>query len=223
MRERAKASALQAAVAQLNELAGRTLADHELERATVEIAQALLARVDAERSASELEREQLLARLMHDETGQTFTTSLTDRAFRSRDDSAIVDAARQLLRRLGVPRYLPVAARGQLQLLLRAGPFVPRLAARGVLKRLREETAHVVFPAEEPALSEHLELRRREGARVNLNYLGEAVLGEDEAAKRCAAYVALLARPDVEAISVKLSSIASRSELLAFEETLADL
>ncbi|HEX4351560.1 MAG TPA: bifunctional proline dehydrogenase/L-glutamate gamma-semialdehyde dehydrogenase, partial [Polyangiales bacterium] len=223
MRERAKASALPPAVVKLNELAGRALSDREIETATIAVAEALLAQVDAERSASELERERLLARLMRDEAGQTFTTSLTDRAFRSHDDSTIVDAARQLLRRLGVPRYLPAAARGQLQLLLRAGPFVPRLAARGVLKRLREETSHVVFPAEEPALSEHLELRRHEGARVNLNYLGEAVLGEDEATERCDGYVALLARPDVEAISVKLSSIASRIELLAFEETLADL
>ena len=44
-------------------------------------------------------REQLLARLMNDPAGQTFTTSLTDRVYRSHDSDVVVDAARQL----GVP------------------------------------------------------------------------------------------------------------------------
>jgi RHH-type proline utilization regulon transcriptional repressor/proline dehydrogenase/delta 1-pyrroline-5-carboxylate dehydrogenase len=225
VRGRAKANAPPRAEALLRDVRERAgaLSEGELEAACVSLAEALLASVDATRTAAEAEREQLLARLMHDPVGQVLTTALTDRVYRSRDPGCVVDSARQLLRRLGIPRYLPAAARAQLLLLLRAGPFVPGLAARGVLRRLREETRHVVFSAEEPALSEHLELRRREGARVNLNYLGEAVLGEREAALRCESYVALLSRPDVEAISVKLSSIASRAELLSFDDTLADL
>ena len=202
---------------------GVALSEQELEATSIAVAEALLEQINLVRSAREQEHEQLLERLMHDTTGQAFTTLLTDRVYRSQDPGQAVDAARHLLRRLGVPRYLPVEARAQLQLLLRAGPFVPTLAARGIFRRLRDETRHVVLSAEEPALSQHLERRRSEGARVNVNYLGEAVLGEREAALRCDNYVALLARPDVEAISVKLSSIASRSELLAWRETLDEL
>ena len=43
--------------------------------------------------------------------------------------------------------------------------------------------------------------------RLNLNQLGEAILGEGEAARRLDAYLALLAREDVEYISVKVSSV----------------
>ena len=43
--------------------------------------------------------------------------------------------------------------------------------------------------------------------RLNLNQLGEAILGEEEAARRLDAYLALLARDDVEYISVKVSSV----------------
>jgi RHH-type transcriptional regulator, proline utilization regulon repressor / proline dehydrogenase / delta 1-pyrroline-5-carboxylate dehydrogenase len=204
----------------LDEVRGAADSGPELQRATVVVAEALLTRVSALRTRDELAHEHMLGRLMHDQVGQTFTTCLTDRVYRSADPSLIVDVARQLLRRLGVPRYLPASGRAQLQLLLRAGPFVPRMAADGMLRRLREETRSVVFSAQEPALSQHLQLRRSQGVQVNLNYLGEAVLGEDEAAARCASYEALLARPDVYSISVKLSSIASRIEPLAFRETL---
>lgn len=207
----------------LDALRGRELTDTELEHATVTVARLLLARANAGQTRAERKQQQLLARLMHDTPGQTFTTCLTDRVYRSTDPGLVVDVARQLLRKLGVPRYLPAAARAQLQLFLRAGPFVPHLAADGLRARLRQETRGVVLSAREPELSAHLARRRREGASVNLNYLGEAVLGEREAAARCAGYEALLARPDVEAISVKLSSIASRCELLAFRDTLEEL
>jgi RHH-type proline utilization regulon transcriptional repressor/proline dehydrogenase/delta 1-pyrroline-5-carboxylate dehydrogenase len=208
---------------ELERVRGRSLSELELEASTAAIARALLERENALRTPAEHKRHQLLARLMNDEAGQTLTTCLTDRVYRSRNPELIVDTARQLLRALGVPRYLPAEARAQLQLFLRAGPFLPQLAAQSMLRRLRSETRDVVLSSEESELHAHLAKRRREGTHVNLNYLGEAVLGEREAAARCQSYEALLARPDVEAISVKLSSIISRSELLALRDTIETL
>ena len=57
--------------------------------------------------------------------------------------------------------------------------------------------------------------------RLNLNQLGEAILGEAEAARRLEAYLALLARDDVEYISVKVSSVFSQIDLVAFRATVA--
>jgi hypothetical protein len=115
--------------AMLASLQGRLLSDAELEASSVAVAQALLAQISGSQTRVEQQREQLLSRLMSDAAGQTFTTCLTDRVYRSRDPAMVVDVARQLLRALGVPRYLPVAARAQLQLFLRAAPFVPEFAA----------------------------------------------------------------------------------------------
>lgn len=194
-----------------------------IERASVALAEELAHDVERETKRSERSRHALLARLAADPAGQAFTTSLTDRAYRSRESGRIVDVARQLLRRLGVPAYLPAAARAQLKLLLHAGPFVPELAARGLLHRLRSETRDVVLDAAPDAVREHLAKRYAEGVRVNLNYLGEAVLGERAAAVRCDEYLALLARPEVHAISVKLSSVVRPFELLAWDSTLEEL
>lgn len=194
-----------------------------VERASVALAEELAREVEHETKRSERSRHALLARLAEDRAGQTFTTSLTDRAYRSRDAARIVDVARQLLRRLGIPGYLPAVARAQLKLLLHAGPFVPALAARAMLHRLRSETRDVVLDAAPEAVREHLAQRYARGVRVNLNYLGEAVLGERAAAVRCEEYLALLARQEVRAISVKLSSIVRPFEILAWDQTLAEL
>ena len=60
---------------------------------------------------------------------------------------------------------------------------------------------------------------RENGTRLNLNQLGEAIIGEAEAQRRLESYLALLARDDVEYISVKISSIFSQINLVAFRDT----
>ncbi len=223
MPERQASPAVSRARRLLQGVRGTALSDQALEASSLELA-ALLAE-EAQRLTRRVDRAraELLSRLMQDEQGQIFTILLTDRVYRSRDPARVVDAARTLIRGLGVPRYLPGAARAQLRALLRLGPFVPGLGARGLLARLQREAEPMVLPAEEPALTRYLALRRREGARVNLNHLGEAVLGEAEAKARVAGYVALLSRPDVESISVKLSSIFSQVDLLAWDASLDHL
>ncbi len=207
----------------LDDARGRTLSPAELKTQTVSLAGSLLEAVEHEKTAVERKHAALLARLMMDRDGQVFTTLLTDRVYRSAASERVVDQARYLLRAIGIPQYLPIVARAQLQLLLRAGPFLPEPAARGVLRELREQTKGVVFSSEPSALGKHLALRRDAGVHVNLNQLGEAVLGEREASHKLHQYLGLLARPDVEAISIKLSSIASRVDLVPYAQTLEEL
>src|SRR5690606_22480991 len=77
-------------------------------------------------------------------------------------------------------------------------------------RRLRQLVGHLVVDARDPALARHLAGARRDGFRLNVNLLGEAVLGESEAADRAARIVALLERDDVDYISVKVSALASQ-------------
>ncbi|MCB0120657.1 MAG: proline dehydrogenase family protein, partial [Caldilineaceae bacterium] len=79
----------------------------------------------------------------------------------------------------------------------------------------------VILPGEEEPFRAYLQKRRQNGTRLNLNHLGEAILGEGEAARRLQAYLDLLARPDVEYISVKISSIFSQINLVAFDHNVA--
>jgi hypothetical protein len=50
-------------------------------------------------------------------------------------------------------------------------------------------------------LIEHLDERRAEGVRMNVNLLGEAILSEEEAAAAAEGYLDALQRPEIEVVS----------------------
>ena len=77
-----------------------------------------------------------------------------------------------------------------------------------------------MLPAEEGFLDRHVARRRRMGARLNLNLLGEAILGEEEAARRLEENIRRLESSGCDYISVKISSVFSQVNVLAYEDTL---
>ena len=89
-----------------------------------------------------------------------------------------------------------------------------------IRRRLKRDTERVIGSADEPALSAYLARSRNSGVRVNLNLLGEAVLGEAEARHRLDSALSLLDRPDVDYISVKISAVFSQINILAWEGSL---
>ncbi|HKY66923.1 MAG TPA: proline dehydrogenase family protein, partial [Acidimicrobiales bacterium] len=92
----------------------------------------------------------------------------------------------------------------------RGARLAPRLVVPLARRRLRQLVGHLVVDVHDPALAAHLARARDDGFRLNINLLGEAVLGEDEAARRAARTLALLERADVDYVSVKVSSLVSQ-------------
>jgi RHH-type proline utilization regulon transcriptional repressor/proline dehydrogenase/delta 1-pyrroline-5-carboxylate dehydrogenase len=187
----------------------------------VELAEALLAEARAQQTPEEHAQAKKLARMMADPHGKELTIALADQAFRSRRPERIADQLAYLLERYGVPQYMDWWERVGLQLGGAMAHYLPSLVVPPIVSRLRHETQSVILPGEEEDLRRYVEERRRAGLRLNLNQLGEAILGEAEAARRLDAYLALLARDDVEYISVKVSSVFSQIELVAFRATVA--
>ncbi|HSB41982.1 MAG TPA: bifunctional proline dehydrogenase/L-glutamate gamma-semialdehyde dehydrogenase, partial [Methylomirabilota bacterium] len=154
-----------------------------------------------------------------DSRGKELTIALTDQAFRSRRPERIADQLHFLLERHGAPRFMEWWERIGLTLGALMGQYLPSLVVPPIVARLRHETEALILPGEDEDLRRYLAERRAAGIRLNLNQLGEAILGEEEAARRLEAYLALLAREDVEYISVKVSSVSSQLELTAFRPT----
>jgi RHH-type proline utilization regulon transcriptional repressor/proline dehydrogenase/delta 1-pyrroline-5-carboxylate dehydrogenase len=159
--------------------------------------------------------------MMEDPHGKELTIALADQAFRSRRPARIADQLAYLLERYGVPRYMDWWERVALLLGGAMAHYLPSLVVPPIVARLRHETQNVILPGEEEDLRRYIAARREAGMRLNLNQLGEAILGEAEAARRLQAYLALLARDDVEYISVKVSSVFSQIDLVAFDATVA--
>ena len=188
-------------------------------RRAVELAEALLRAARARQTPEEIAQARRLARMMEDPHGKELTIALTDQAFRSRQPARIADQLAYLLERYGVPHYMEWWERVALMLGGVMGHYLPSLVVPPIVARLRHETESLILPGEEEELHRYLAERRAAGIRLNLNQLGEAILGEGEASRRLDAYLALLAREDVEYISVKVSSVCSQITLVAFRHT----
>lgn len=195
----------------------------ELSTRSVELAAALYEAAEREKTALDRERANLLSRMMMDRRGQVFTTTLTDRAHRSTSARTTVSQAVHLVSSLGAPSYLGPFQRFQLGLLRVAGRLAPELARSKMLERIKRETASYILSAEPDALNDYLQRRAEQGVRINVNHLGEEVLGEAEAERRVRDYQTLLRHPRVDTISVKISSIFSQLDTIAFEHSVATI
>ncbi len=187
---------------------------------SVELGRALLEASHAGAEPNERERAARLAGLLHDPIGQAFVSALTDRAHRSSNGARLVAEVEALVGALGAPRSLAAWDRLQLRALTAFGSAVPELTARAVRRRIYEDAAPYLAPAEPHALDAFLAERKLLGLRVNVNHLGEEVLGAGDAERFLASYLGLLERPEVDTISVKLSSIDARIEATAWQASL---
>ncbi|MDP1880666.1 MAG: bifunctional proline dehydrogenase/L-glutamate gamma-semialdehyde dehydrogenase [Parachlamydiaceae bacterium] len=169
---------------------------------------------------NEKSQQAQLAGMMNDPIGKTFTTQLTDQCFRSQRNSRIADQLVYVINDLGVPSYLPATKRFALETFSKLGKLFYPIFVPLTIKMIQNETSNVILPGEEKALSQHMQKRRKEGVRINLNHLGEAILGEEEAAKRLNIYLKDLEKPEVEYISIKISTIYSQINLLSWEDSL---
>ncbi len=207
----------------IEEVTSRHLNETQLAEETVNVAQMLLQDARARQTGSERAQAKKLARMMGDAPGKTLTLAMADQVFRSHRPARIANQLLYLVHGYGVPQYLPKWERYALGTGAVTGNLLPDAVVPFVVAKLRQETQSVILPGEEKPLRRYLKKRRQGGTRLNLNQLGEAILGEGEANKRLTAYLDLLKRDDVEYISVKISSIFSKINLVAYEHTLQEV
>lgn len=206
----------------LETIEGKRLTTTELGEVSLQLAPMVLELSRTEVLPKDQEQIALLSRLMNDRRGQAFTTLLTDRAYRSSSKKRTVEQARYLLRRVGMPTFMGGFDKVGLRALQEVGGWVPTLTGTAILSRIRHESSAFILP-DGPALDDYLRLCRAQGIAVNINHLGEEVLGEGEAERRVLSYIELLERSRVYTMSVKASSIASQLDALAFESSVATL
>jgi RHH-type proline utilization regulon transcriptional repressor/proline dehydrogenase/delta 1-pyrroline-5-carboxylate dehydrogenase len=197
------------------------LSDDALVDEAVRLAADLLACAQAEERPPERKQSARMARLMNDPVGKAFTLALADQVFRPPTAHRAASQFRHLLSEFGPPRYLDLAERFALRLGAPFSTIVPGLVMPAVTRAMRTNSAGVILPAEPAALKPLLDRRHAEGFRMNLNQLGEAILGEEEAARRLEANLARLASPDCDCLSVKISAICSQIHLVGETQTLA--
>jgi RHH-type proline utilization regulon transcriptional repressor/proline dehydrogenase/delta 1-pyrroline-5-carboxylate dehydrogenase len=191
--------------------------DVELVARAERLAERLLIDATSRRKRRERSQGRRISRLLDDPAGLRFILALTDEVLRIRDPRRAAQRLARIVAADPAPQFLgPLDGR-----LLQAGALAatrfPRLVMPLVAARVRAELGGFVIPAERRPFSRHVARRRKEGIRLNINLLGEAVVGDEEAEHRLGAVLDLLRQPDVDYVSVKVSSICAQLNIAAFD------
>lgn len=207
----------------LESIKGKKLSIQERAVASVDMASWILDEGEAIQSRREKRIHKRLARMLRDFIGKSFIVNFVDQCFRSNSHQRVADQVIYLLSKFGVPRFLLPWERLKLQIFKVWGRFFSWLSVPLLERSLRREMADVIIRGEKEKFFTHMRMRFRQGVSVNLNHLGEAVLGEEEAKRRLQMYLRDLRLPEVEYISVKISTLCSQLNLLAWKDTVSKL
>ncbi|MGO8688377.1 MAG: proline dehydrogenase family protein [Thermoguttaceae bacterium] len=180
-------------------------------------------RVVALQTPAERRQQAELDRMLQHPQDKATLALLTDQAFRTAAPRRALGQFIHIVQSQGVPQYFNPLQQVLLRALQKFGPCAPAIAVYAVKEQMRRQTANVILPAEPATLLPHLRARHAEGVRMNVNFLGEAILGEEEARHRLLLNLQGLQAAEVEVISIKISTIYSQISPLARDHTVATL
>lgn len=189
--------------------------DPKLVQAALVLATKLQSRAAELQTPQERRQQAELDRMLQHPEDKATLTQITDQSFRSASPGRVVDQMVHILDVQGVPRFFSVFDQALLKGFQSFGEYLPGVAVPMVKEKMRKETANVILPAEHDKLAGHLRERSQEGLRMNVNFLGEAILGERESRRRLDRYLAALQLPEIECVSIKISTLYSQISAIA--------
>ena len=173
---------------------------------------------------SESRRERLAARrlgeMVGNKRGTAFAMRFVDRVIRPEDPAVSARQLASLVADADLPAFLSWADRLLLRVGARLGPAFPGIVMPVARRRMRALVGHLVVDSQPEPLAAHLQSRSAAGFSLNVNMLGEAVLGDAEARRRHREVLDTLAQPDVDYVSVKVSAVVSQLNPWDFDGSL---
>ncbi|HWD95148.1 MAG TPA: bifunctional proline dehydrogenase/L-glutamate gamma-semialdehyde dehydrogenase [Acidimicrobiales bacterium] len=160
-----------------------------------------------------------LRRLFSDPRAVDVTITLTDEVMRFNSPESAAQALQSAVEQASTKGFGALNAWG-LRAVAELSKVAPNLALRIVNQKVRALTENLILDATPAALTSQFQRHAREGLLLNVNVLGEAVLGEGEADDRLERILAVVRRNDVNYVSVKLSAIVSQLQTIDYEGSL---
>ena len=169
----------------------------------------LMAESDRLRGRNEKENRKRVARLFKDPKAIEATITLTDEVMRISSIESSARIFRRAAKKASVIGFGPINGLG-LHFIGALSHILPTPVIAVVHQRVRALSKDLILASENEKLTRHLEMRKNNGIALNINVLGEAVLGNHEAELRFRSISEMMRRPEVNYISVKLSSIVAQ-------------
>ena len=191
----------------------------ELADASVDLVRQWLGRAkdNKKRSSQKNPAEDRLATVLQDPHGLEFTVGFVDRVVRTEDTKAAAKALQDIAKL--TPESMSAVDRAQIKAGTALSDKLPSIVVPAARTRLRQMVGHMVVDARPGPFGKSVKTMKEQGHRLNINLLGEEVLGEQEAEKHLQDAKDLLHRPDVDYVSLKVSSVVPQLSHWGFDRT----
>lgn len=173
--------------------------------------------ISKNRIRSEKKFHAIMKRLLSDPKNKIFLIELLDQSFRSLDNKRIADQLEYIFSKYENTTFFTEFEQLLVWLFRNLGIYLPAISVPLFITYLRGDIKDIVIKGEDRSLNAHLQKRLKEKSRVNINIIGEAVLGEDEAKRRVSKYISALENPNIDYVSIKISTIFSQINPLAYD------
>ncbi|WP_297084712.1 proline dehydrogenase family protein, partial [uncultured Demequina sp.] len=146
----------------------------------------------------------LMAHVLTRPGGLRYLTEVVDGVVRPEDAHVAAHELRRAAQ--AAPDHLPATLARLAQLGGLGARLAPRFTVTVARRVIRAMVNHLVVDARPRRLAKALRHLRATGVDLNVNLLGEAVLGGDEARRRVESTRALITHPEVDYVSIKVSA-----------------
>ncbi|EGK8165504.1 aldehyde dehydrogenase family protein [Campylobacter coli] len=182
------------------------------------LAEELQGKIEANISNSEKEFHAKMQKLLNNPENKVMLIELLDRSFRCKDKRASFELIEHTLNKYGIADFFSAFEKFLLFSFLNFGKFAPNLSVPFFVKHLREDTKAMVLDANPSVLEPHMRKRKdQDNITLNVNLIGEEVLGEAESKYRIQKYEEALKSSYITYISIKITTIFSQINIIDFE------
>ncbi|ENZ0443669.1 bifunctional proline dehydrogenase/L-glutamate gamma-semialdehyde dehydrogenase [Campylobacter upsaliensis] len=185
---------------------------------SIALAEELQSKIEQNLSASERQFHAKMQKLLNNPKNKVMLIELLDRSFRCKDKKASFELIEHTLNKFGIADFFSAFEKFLLFSFLNFGKLSPNLSVPFFISHLRNDTKAMVLDADESFLAPHIAKRKSENnITLNVNLIGEEVLGEAESKYRMQKYEEALKSSYITYISIKITTIFSQINIIDFD------
>jgi len=203
----------------LKSIEGKTLSIDEKKEHAIEIAEYLLKDSRKNLSRHEKNLQKAIAKMIKKPLEKGIFLTGIDQCFRAKKTIRSAEQITYLIRQFNASSFFSYSTRLCLLFFKYLSPKATKFIVPYLTKKLRKKMANIVISFEDE-FSEYLRTKNEENIKINVTHLHEDTLSEQDAKKNLQLYLDDLKESSVECISVKISSIYSQINDLAFDDTI---
>ncbi|MWV61808.1 aldehyde dehydrogenase family protein [Helicobacter saguini] len=183
---------------------------------SIELAKTLQGKINSDLSCAEKRFRKKMMKMLENPASKIMLIELLDRSFRSKDYATTYELISYTLNKYGIADFFSPFEKLLLQVFLGLGKSMPSISVPFFIKNLKNDTKAMVLDENPIKLQKHAELRKSQHIGLNVNLIGEEVLGNLEANYRLQKYTDALNSSYINYISIKITTIFSQINILDF-------